>query len=121
MEKNKMSRLLRRTVRCVVFMLMGTTLVLKTGVAQTVSIEDREVQIRQACIQLWESYTSQITYTAGDELWLGGLSDKAQFVKYGYTLECLGCRWLQNPCGNPRNHWEDCRARIEEFMCKDEE
>ena len=43
------------------------------------------------------------------------------FLKYGYTLECPGCQWLQNPYGNSRNISEDCRSRIEDLMGKDEE
>ena len=43
------------------------------------------------------------------------------FEKHGYTVECMGCRWMQTGLGAKRGHGEQCRARMEEAMASNEE
>ena len=40
------------------------------------------------------------------------------FVKYGYTVGCLGCESIQFEANVRRGHNEECRARMEEELSK---
>ena len=41
------------------------------------------------------------------------------FVKYGFTQGCPGCRLAQTGIGPKRNHSEACRVRMESEIAKD--
>jgi hypothetical protein len=41
------------------------------------------------------------------------------FKKYGYTVGCMGCTWMQTGLGAKRGHSEACRTRMEEAMASD--
>ena len=44
----------------------------------------------------------------------------ALLTKYGYTVDCEGCRYKQADFEETRNHSEACRARISEALDGDE-
>ena len=41
--------------------------------------------------------------------------------KYGYTIRCDGCTWMENKLGPRRAHTEECRNRFKKLMQEDDE
>ena len=46
---------------------------------------------------------------------------REMFERFGLTAQCLGCRAIRTGIGNPANHTERCRERIEQELEKEPE